>query len=195
MPLPDDDLTADMMLLAHDMLQEAGLHHYEVASYARPGFESRHNLSYWKGAQYLGLGSSAASMLRKANLEALLDSGILAVEGDGAALDGIGAHDSLRLVCQQDAASFARSLGDVPMLVDLEHLGLRSSVIEQIMLRMRLFEALDPAWLPVLDAAVPKLLETLETLRGEGLLDERFVPTGRGWLLGNRIYGSIWDLA
>ena len=52
-----------MMLAASELLAEAGLHRYEVASYARPGFEARHNLAYWSGIEYLGLGAGASSML------------------------------------------------------------------------------------------------------------------------------------
>lgn len=42
-------------------LDAAGLPFYEVSNYARPGFESRHNRAYWRGADYLGLGPSACS--------------------------------------------------------------------------------------------------------------------------------------
>ena len=45
---------------------EAGYERYEVASYARPGFECRHNIAYWTGVPYLGLGRSAATMTQNA---------------------------------------------------------------------------------------------------------------------------------
>lgn len=54
------------MLLAAEMLNEAGYEHYEVASYCKPGFESKHNLSYWQGKPYLGLGQSATTMTQNA---------------------------------------------------------------------------------------------------------------------------------
>jgi oxygen-independent coproporphyrinogen-3 oxidase len=59
---PDEDEQARMMLDASELLDEAGLKRYEVASYARPGFECRHNIAYWTGVPYLGLGRKAAGM-------------------------------------------------------------------------------------------------------------------------------------
>jgi oxygen-independent coproporphyrinogen III oxidase len=46
-------------LAAHELLSAAGLEHYEVSNYGRPGFRSRHNSSYWAGVPYVGLGPSA----------------------------------------------------------------------------------------------------------------------------------------
>jgi len=46
-----------------EILGAAGLVDYEVSNFARPGFESRHNLGYWRGADYLGLGPSACSTI------------------------------------------------------------------------------------------------------------------------------------
>ncbi len=59
----DDSRYADEYLRAHRRLGEAGFEHYEVSNFARPGRRSRHNQSYWSGAQYLGLGPSAHSFL------------------------------------------------------------------------------------------------------------------------------------
>lgn len=62
MPEPDDDVEAEAMEAAREVLEHAGFHRYEVASYAQPGFESRHNTAYWTGKPYLGLGASAVTM-------------------------------------------------------------------------------------------------------------------------------------
>ncbi|HZI24047.1 MAG TPA: radical SAM family heme chaperone HemW, partial [Chryseolinea sp.] len=58
---PDDDASAQEMLLLIDELERDGFEHYEVSNFARPGYISRHNSSYWKGEKYLGVGPSAHS--------------------------------------------------------------------------------------------------------------------------------------
>ena len=63
MEVPDEDFQAQYMDLAAEVLEEAGYERYEVASYAKPGHRCRHNIAYWTGKPYLGLGRSAASML------------------------------------------------------------------------------------------------------------------------------------
>lgn len=70
-PAPDDDLAADMYTWAEEYLQAAGYVHYEISNWARPGFECRHNLIYWRNQPYLGLGAGAHSWWggkRRANI-------------------------------------------------------------------------------------------------------------------------------
>jgi oxygen-independent coproporphyrinogen III oxidase len=57
----DNDKQARQFLLLTELLREKGYEHYEVSNFAKPGFRSRHNSSYWKGEKYLGLGPSAHS--------------------------------------------------------------------------------------------------------------------------------------
>jgi oxygen-independent coproporphyrinogen-3 oxidase len=59
LPIADDDATCDAFLAIDDALGRRGLAHYEVSNYAVPGQESRHNLGYWRGHSYLGLGVAA----------------------------------------------------------------------------------------------------------------------------------------
>ena len=61
--LPDEDETASMYEHGIDWLEKAGYRRYEVSNFARPGFECRHNIGYWQGEWYLGLGVAAHSML------------------------------------------------------------------------------------------------------------------------------------
>jgi oxygen-independent coproporphyrinogen-3 oxidase len=59
--LPDDEQSAEAFLLLDERLTLAGYHHYEIASYARPGHVCRHNLGYWQRRDYLGVGAGAHS--------------------------------------------------------------------------------------------------------------------------------------
>ena len=57
----DPEQQSRQFLLLMDHLQQAGFEHYEISNFAKPGYRSKHNSSYWKGVHYLGLGPSAHS--------------------------------------------------------------------------------------------------------------------------------------
>ena len=57
--LPEEDLAADLFELTQAMCADAGYDAYEVSNHAKPGQESRHNLVYWQGGDYLGIGPGA----------------------------------------------------------------------------------------------------------------------------------------
>ena len=59
--VPSDDDMADFYETACDVLEAAGYHHYEISNWAKPGFESKHNLKYWRREAYLGFGAGAHS--------------------------------------------------------------------------------------------------------------------------------------
>jgi oxygen-independent coproporphyrinogen-3 oxidase len=61
LPAPDPDLAAEMYTLAGETLDRAGYVHYEISNWAQPGYECRHNLTYWRNQSYLGLGAGAHS--------------------------------------------------------------------------------------------------------------------------------------
>ncbi|RMF36252.1 MAG: coproporphyrinogen III oxidase [Alphaproteobacteria bacterium] len=63
--LPPPDLAADMFALTQEMCEAAGLPAYEISSHARPGGESRHNLIYWRGGAYIGVGPGAHGRLMR----------------------------------------------------------------------------------------------------------------------------------
>jgi oxygen-independent coproporphyrinogen III oxidase len=70
-PEIDSDNQAHQFLLLMQWLREYDYEHYEVSNFARPGFRSQHNSSYWQGKKYLGLGPSAHSyngVIRKWNV-------------------------------------------------------------------------------------------------------------------------------
>uniref|UniRef100_A0A7M4E2D7 Radical S-adenosyl methionine domain-containing protein n=1 Tax=Crocodylus porosus TaxID=8502 RepID=A0A7M4E2D7_CROPO len=59
LPTPEQDMLAEMYEVARRMLQDAGFRQYEVSNFARNGALSTHNLSYWQGSQYIGIGPGA----------------------------------------------------------------------------------------------------------------------------------------
>jgi oxygen-independent coproporphyrinogen-3 oxidase len=153
---PDEDVQAQMMEAAADVLGAAGLLRYEVASYAHPGFECRHNIAYWTGVPYLGLGRGAAGMRTAADgmRERLLD-------------------------------------GEVT-----ERLTPAEAMREDLMCGMRMSAGVLHDAVHAAEPLVPGITERFEELVALGLAasaEGRYRPTSRGWLLGNELYGRIWN--
>jgi oxygen-independent coproporphyrinogen III oxidase len=72
--VPNDETIARLYESAIEWLADAGILQYEISNFARTGFESRHNLRYWRRRPYLGLGLDASSMLREGQLGYVLRS-------------------------------------------------------------------------------------------------------------------------
>lgn len=178
---PDEDLQADCMELAAARLREAGFERYEVASYARSGRACRHNIAYWTGTSYVGVGRAAASMLSADDLlacAALFPAVSVPTRG------------RVRIVQLDDSAHD----------FDFEVLSESEALAEDLMLACRM------------SAGIPRtLLNRARTLfgasrvdgqmaflEGEGLLKKGvsggLAPTERGWLMGNELFGAMWDL-
>ena len=68
-PLPSDRATADMYRLASSVLSTKGYEHYEVCNYAKPGYASLHNLTYWRCEQNYGFGMGATSYLNHQRID------------------------------------------------------------------------------------------------------------------------------
>ena len=62
--IPDEDTDRNMYYMTKKVLKAAGYNRYEISNYSKPGFESRHNMVYWTGGQYIGLGIGAASYFK-----------------------------------------------------------------------------------------------------------------------------------
>ncbi|EXX87961.1 coproporphyrinogen III oxidase [Paenibacillus darwinianus] len=72
LPLPSEEDELAMYLLIMERLKAAGRRQYEISNFARPGFESRHNITYWRNEPYYGLGAGAhgyAQGLRHVNIK------------------------------------------------------------------------------------------------------------------------------
>ncbi len=59
--LPDEDAETELYEMCAEILAKAGYRHYEISNYAKAGYESRHNLRYWKMEEYIGVGVAAYS--------------------------------------------------------------------------------------------------------------------------------------
>lgn len=64
LPLPSEDEEADMYQLAIETMEAAGRQQYEISNYAKPGYQSQHNLAYWKNETYFGFGAGAHGYLK-----------------------------------------------------------------------------------------------------------------------------------
>ena len=200
---PDEDFQAVCMDVARERLCAAGYHPYEVASYALNGHECAHNIAYWTGQGYLGLGRSAAGMLDAEDFDHLAEMfpGV-SPRGD--------AH-RVRLVQRDDAAS----------TFEAEYLSRREAAAEDLMLACRmtrgvgsdllvraarvipvdeLVSACDRAlelglavWVPDADDPYVGSVTSAEVIAGR--TRARLAPTHLGWLDGNVLFELFWDLA
>ena len=68
-PLPTEANTVAMYLAAHDCLPSAGYEHYEISNYARPAYQSRHNLTYWHNQPFYGMGMGATSYIDRQRID------------------------------------------------------------------------------------------------------------------------------
>lgn len=198
--LPDEDEQADEMELARRFLVEAGFAPYEVASYALPGHACRHNIAYWTGIEYLGLGRSAASMLSRDTFR--MSSSLFS---DLAPLDGAA---RIRVLQTDDAAS----------AFEIEQLGIREAMAEDLMLACRMTRGIPQELLLRASAVFGKQivadtcaraielgLATWGAPDGENYVDASsggvdlfpgaLAPTQQGWLEGNELFGLFWNLA
>lgn len=182
---PDPDVAAAMMALAREALGCRGLERYEVANYARPGSESRHNTGYWTGRPYVGIGPGAHSMLPVSLARSLSPASVwgplLAHAPEGA---------RVRFMVNDSVADFVRR-GWERFPAEHEVLTSAEAAREDVMLGMRLAAGVSEG--QAADAAVTGVLERLAA---DGLVERsagRWRATERGWLLGNEVFGAIWN--
>ena len=93
--VPTEELTAELYETAVAALARIGIERYEISNFARPGFESRHNLKYWKLDPYAGFGADAHSfdgVLRSQNIESPSDYVARIQAGQSARIDTTAAN-------------------------------------------------------------------------------------------------------
>lgn len=184
------DTQASRMEQAQTVLDGYGYRRYEVASYARSTEkECVHNKTYWTGRPYLGLGTGAASMLTAEGYKRLLE----ACPQLGPLPEGM-ARARLKVVSGREEIARDASLSSLAF--EEEFLTERQAAAEDLMLGARLACGLDAGLVDYThDPLGPSVDGRLERLVREGYLDESLAPTQKGWLLGNELYGELWDLA
>ena len=193
------DVQADRMQAASKVLQAAGFERYEVASYARNQKSCKHNKMYWTGESYLGLGTSAASMLTAAEYDVLAKVNTSLPNRPQNAV-------RVRLVVLDAPRKIAEGAPLFSTEFDVEFLTQREAVAEDLMLHARLMETISPALLDESEQVfgVSRLHDVFDACVRDGLLvhvdvansrtGTSYKPTEKGWLLGNELYGRLWDL-
>ncbi|QWT16978.1 radical SAM family heme chaperone HemW [Collinsella sp. zg1085] len=193
---PDEDLQAQYMEYAQSVLTDAGYARYEVASYALDGALCLHNLMYWSGGEYLGLGSSAASMLSPTSYKRLQTVFVQLPQ-----LQTDTARVRLRMESMASELIEVHDFSEIRF--ELEELNECEAVAEDFMLACRTAAGISQQLLErgadVIDADA--LRRTIDMVIAQGLarwesnsLGQALIPTHTGWLLGNQLYGAFWDL-
>jgi oxygen-independent coproporphyrinogen-3 oxidase len=139
--VPSEDQMAESYELAQSSFSAAGYHHYEISNWAKPGFESRHNLKYWRREAYLGFGAGAHSF-----------SGVQ------------------RWANAHDAASYANAIPKEVLPVEqLERLTPEAALEEELFLGLRQLDGIDVSRIES-DYAV-KLASRFDPLASSGLVE------------------------
>jgi putative oxygen-independent coproporphyrinogen III oxidase len=157
--VPDGDRASEMYALTQELCEAAGLPAYEISNHARPGSESRHNLLYWRGHDYAGIGAGAHARITES--------------GTKRALSTIRSPEHWLAQVEQ------RGHG----LESDEPLSTQETAEEYLLMALRLAEGLDLARLEALSGRSldPSRLDTLES---DGLLARngarlKATPSGR----------------
>lgn len=175
LPMLEEEIVADTFLAVREALEARGYVHYEVSNYARPGHEARHNLGYWRGNDYVGLGCAAYGTL------------------------STGSGRGRRYRNRTDPARYmAEALAGRTTEGSSEELPAETRLRERIMLGLRLAEGLDlaaaadelgvPAWTNERRRAADRLVR-------KGLLEiegGRVRVPARSWLFADGVAAELF---
>ena len=164
--LPNDDLAADMFELTQAMTADAGLAAYEISNHAKPGAASRHNLIYWHGGDWVGVGPGAHGRLT-------LDDRRTATEAHSAPGKWLDAVESARN---------GESLRSV--------LPKKDAAQERVMMGLRLVEGIEPSVLSAAEISRQSLQKLIDISVLEEL-DGRVAATATGRAVLNAILREL----
>lgn len=183
LPTPDDDDEATKYEIADDLLSVAGLEWYEISNWARPGYESQHNLGYWRNVDWAGLGPGAHSHY----------GNVMDVEQSTSAETSETVKSSgLRSWDIAHPRMWGQAINDdnVPWSGS-ERISNEENLEEIIMLGLRIREGLDLSRLGnMVDMA------RIQPMEDEGLIvirDGRVIPTRTGRLLNDTVIERFFD--
>ena len=183
LPTPDDDDEATKYEIADDLLSAAGLEWYEISTWARPGYESQHNLGYWRNVDWAGLGPGAHSHY----------GNVMDVEQSTSAETSETVKSSgLRSWDIAHPRMWGQAINDdnVPWSGS-ERISNEENLEEIIMLGLRIREGLDLSRLGnMVDMA------RIQPMEDEGLIvirDGRVIPTRTGRLLNDTVIERFFD--
>ncbi len=168
--VPDDDMQADCYLWTVQRLAEAGYGQYEISNFAKPGFQSRHNLRYWMGLPYVGLGAAAHSDFGGCRYSYVRDL--------DAYIDGV--------------------LNGGRLLDEMDRIPQRERSSEYLMLRMRTVHGIEEweyrrEYYMNFDPLATRLAE-YEQRGWAARTDRRWHFTPEGFLLSNRLIGELLEI-
>jgi putative oxygen-independent coproporphyrinogen III oxidase len=163
--IPDGEQASELYHLTQELCEAAGLPAYEVSNHARPGSESRHNLLYWRGQDYAGVGPGAHSRVT--------------TRGAKRALSTIKSPEAWLAEVETMGCGFASE----------ETLSAAESADEYLLMGLRLSEGIDLKRLAAINGnAIDEA--RIRTLESEGLLARhktRLAATPKGRLVLNRL--------
>lgn len=201
LPKPDDDDEAAKYEIADELFSAAGLQWYEISNWARPGYESRHNLGYWRNVDWAGIGPGAHSHYNRVEPASCRSESERSARPHGSSSQDCDVHGAIRSwdLAHPRLWSERVNAGQVPW-AGSESITPMEALEETIMLGLRLREGLDLMALrtsldiggtssAALDAGVAEL-------EREGLVERRgsrLIPTLRGRLLNDAVIERMFD--
>ena len=166
--LPDDDRSADLFEITQSVMESANLPPYETSNHARSGEECRHNILYWTGVDYAGIGPGAHGRLTLGK-------------------------DRFATECTRDPATWLKDAALGSGESKRDRLGQDEQIVEAFVMGLRLREGIASDWLESLGLS-QKIYNNINNLKEEGLLvqDEKSLRlTDAGWPLADFVVRRI----
>ena len=201
LPKPDDDDEAAKYEIADELFSAAGLQWYEISNWARPGYESRHNLGYWRNVDWAGIGPGAHSHYNRVEPASCRSESERSARPHGSSPQDCDAHGAIRSWDLAHPRLWGERVnaGQVPW-AGSESITPMEALEETIMLGLRLREGLDltalKTSLDVGGAASSDIDAGVAELEREGLVERRgsrLIPTLRGRLLNDAVIERMFD--